>query len=190
MSNNGILRGNFTKVWWIPLLTGLVSIGLGIWCFLSPAESISFLALLFAACFTAAGILNVCYSFANIRAHSGWGWSLALGLLEIIAGIWLFALPEALLVTTFMWIVGIWIIVSAINSICESTFFAGYSPWAMIWMILLLIATLVFAFIFLSNPIAGGVAVWLWIGLSLIFFGIYRITFAFGIRALTHRLNK
>ena len=38
--------------------------------------------------------------------------------------------------------------------------------------------TIVFAVLFLSNPVVGGVAVWLYIGISLITFGVFRIVFA------------
>lgn len=177
-------RSGLTRFWWVPLLTGIVSIAFGIWCFCAPAESMIVLAYVFAGLMCAAALLNFIYAFANSGYDSGWGWSLALGILELFCGVWMFALPQPVLVDTFIFIVGIWIIVAAINSICEACVLSAVSPAWIIWMVLLLLATIVFSVIFLSNPIVGGVAVWLWIGISLITFGIVRVCFAFKARQL------
>lgn len=171
-------KGGLTRLWWIPLITGILSICFGIWCLCSPETSLPVFAYVFAGAMCLAALLNFVYSFLNSGRDSGWGWSLALGILELIAGVWLFSLPEVLLVDTFIFVIGIWLIVAAINSICEASVLSTVSPAWMIWMILLLIATIILAFVFLSNPIAGGIAVWLWIGLSLITFGIFRIAFS------------
>jgi hypothetical protein len=190
MRHKGYDRRGLTRLWWVPLITGLVSMGFGIWCVFSPESSLPVLAYAFAGCLCAAALLNLIYSCVNARFNPGWGWGFALGVLEMVAGVWLFTLPEMLLVQTFIFVIGVWILVVAINSICEACIFASYSPLWMVWMILLLIATVVFSIIFLSNPVAGGVAVWLWIGLSLILFGLYRIVFAFRIRHLNRYIGS
>ncbi|MDE6534045.1 MAG: DUF308 domain-containing protein [Muribaculaceae bacterium] len=184
MRQNGYNSRGITRLWWIPLITGILCIGFGVWCILSPVSSLPVLAYVFAGCFCGAGFLNVVYSIINARVNKGWGWSFALGVLELICGVWLFMLPEGVLVQTFIFIIGIWILVAAVNSICEACLFASYSPLWMVWMILLLVATVVFSIMFLSDPVAGGIAVWLWIGLSLILFGLYRIVFAVKVRHL------
>ena len=184
MKNSVTFRSGLTKYWWIPLLTGLISIGFGIWCFCAPAESLTVMAYVFAGLMCAAALLNFFFAFASSRFDSGWGWSLALGLLEMFCGVWMFSLPTAVLVSTFIFVIGIWIIVAAINSICEACMLSSVSPWWIFWMILLLIATIGFAFIFMSDPIIGGVAVWLWIGISLLTFGLYRIIWATQIKKL------
>lgn len=178
-----------TRIWWVPLITGLIAIALGIWSLFSPMQSLTAFAFAFAACLCFAGLMNCIYAGFNSKAHSGWGWSLALGLLELVAGVWMFCLPEAMLVQTFVYIIGIWILVAAINSICEASLFAGYSPFWMLLMVIMLIAAVVFAVILLSNPITTGVAVWIWLGISLILFGAYRLTFAFHIRRMISRNN-
>jgi len=139
-------------------------------------------------CFAA--LLNFAYAYVNSGTDSGWGWALALGILELIAGVWLFALPESILVDAFIFVIGIWIIVAAINSICEACVISSVTPAWMIWMILLLVFTIIASFIFLSNPIIGEIAVWLWIGLSLISFGIFRIIFSIKANNANTLLNK
>lgn len=179
-----------TRLWWIPLFTGILCIIFGIWCFCSPETSLPVFAYVFAVCMCFAALLNFAYAYVNSGTDSGWGWALALGILELIAGVWLFALPESILVDAFIFVIGIWIIVAAINSICEACVISSVTPAWMIWMILLLVFTIIASFIFLSNPIIGEIAVWLWIGLSLISFGIFRIIFSIKANNANTLLNK
>lgn len=171
--------------WWVPLLTGLICLGFGIWCLCSPVISIVVLADLFAAGFIIAGVLNLLFSgiVSTIMPH--WGWAMALGILELIGGIWLLSVPESVLLTTFAMISGVLILVASVNSICEACTLCKYSSGWLLWMILSLIATILSAVVFLSNPIAGGIIVWMWIGISLVTFAIYRIMLAFMIRSIT-----
>ncbi|MDE5663361.1 MAG: DUF308 domain-containing protein [Muribaculaceae bacterium] len=165
---------------WLPIVTGLICIGLGIWCLCSPMDSLVIFAYVFAGCLCAAGLINVSLALGNASVGWSWGWTLALGILEGICGIWLFTLPAPVVTTAFIFFIGIWIIVAAINALCESFVLSAHSVAWTVFSVLLLLATIVLAFMFITNPITGGVAVWLWIGLSLIFFGAYRL--GFGIR--------
>lgn len=184
-----IFKGGITRYWWIPLITGIVSIGLGVWCLFDPSESLTVLSYVFAGLMCAAGLLNSIYGIINSSVFPNWGWSLALGLLEIICGIWLFMLPKEVLVTTFIFTIAIWLIVVTINAICETCVMASYNNQWLGWLLALLLATLVFAVIFLAGPIAGGIAVWLYIGISLITFGVYRIILAGRIKTINKAVS-
>lgn len=170
------------RLWWVPLITGLIGIGLGIWCFLSPTTSLPVFAYAFAGILCFAGLLYLLYAFNNMRLRTNWGWSLAMGLIDLVCGIWLFTLPAAVLVTVFVYAIAIWILIVAINSICEATVMSGGNAFWTVWMVIMLIATIFFAIYFLSSPLLGGVAGWLWLGFSFIFYGAYRIALAFKIK--------
>ena len=88
------------------------------------------------------------------------------------------------LAVAFMYIIGVWILVVAINGICESFMMSAVSPLWIIWAVLLLLATVVFAIIFLTNPILSGLTEWIWLGISLLTYGAFRITLAFRIKNL------
>lgn len=179
------LTVGLTRLWWIPLLTGLIFVAFGIWCFVNPATSIEVMAYLFCIGIILAGILDISFAGFNRSANLNWGWSLALGILEIVVGVWLFFLPAPTLAVAFVFAVGIWMIIAAINAICEALFMSPFiGGWGVFFMVILLIATLVLASWFVINPILGGVAVWLYLGLSLLAFGIYRIALAFSLRAI------
>ena len=186
---NFVFEGGITRYWWIPLITGLVSIGLGIWCLCSPESSLPVFAYVFAGLVCLAGVLNITFALINSRLYPGWGWSLALGIFEIICGVWLFCLPEVVLVPTFIFTIGIYLIVVCINAICESFMIASFANDWLVWIICLLLATLCFAIIFMTGPIAGGIAVWLWIGISLITFGCYRIILSSKLRRINRRIR-
>lgn len=176
------IENAYHKIWWVPMITGIIAIGLGIWCFCSPESSLAVFAYVFSAGLIVAGCLNLGYAFANTRLHTNWGWSLVLGILEIVCGIWLFSMPAETLAVSFAYAAGIWMLVVAINSIGEASYFARYNAGWSIWMIILLVATIGCAVYFLFNPIFGGIVGWMWIGFSLVFFGIWRISLAAKIR--------
>lgn len=178
-------RKEITRLWWIPLATGICCVALGVWCIADPVDSIAVLAYTFSIILVCAGVLDLSYAVANIHRVPNWGWSLALGLIELLIGCWLFSLPAEVLATAFMFALGVWLIIVSINSICESLVMAQYFRGSgSLAMILILIASVVLALIFLTHPVTGGIAVWIWIGLSLITFGIYRIVLAFRVRHL------
>ncbi len=181
------LSNGISRYWWLPLIAGLVCIGLGVWTICTPAEALPLLADVFAICLVVAGVLDCSFGIATSRFNSQWGWNLAIGILDLIAGIWMLTLPEPTITVVFMYIVGIWILIAAINSICASLALTAYSPVMLVWVLLLLIATAFMAIWFLSTPLIGGVAVWLWIAISFICYGVYRVTEAFHIKSVTTR---
>lgn len=177
------------RIWWVPLITGIIAMGLGIWCFCSPESSLSVFAYVFSAGLIIAGCLNLGYSVANTKIHTNWGWSLVLGILEIICGVWLFSMPAENLAIGFAWAAGIWMLVVSINAIGEAMYFSRFSTGWAIWMGILLVATVFCACYFIFNPLLGGVMGWFWIGFSLIFFGVWRISLAFKLRSFNRRIG-
>lgn len=183
MNINSIER-KIHRIWWVPLITGIIALGLGIWCFWAPASSMEVLAFVFSAGIILAGILNISYAIVNSALDTNWGWSLVLGILEVVCGVWLCTVPGPQLTIAFAYAAGIWVLVASIMSIGEALFFSRYSfGWA-IGMIVLLIFTCFFGFYILLNPFFSGFVGWVWIGCSLLFFGVWRICLAFKIRSL------
>lgn len=177
MGNSAFKQG-ITRYWWLPMLTGLVCIALGIWTLCSPASALPVLAYVFAIGMICAAIFDLSFGFGTSRFNTQWGWEIAIGIMELIGGIWLLTLPVEAMTVAFMYIVGIWILISAINSIAQTFALSVFSPAMTVWAVLLLLATIFFAMIFLFNPIAGGIAVWMWIGIALITYGCFRMTIA------------
>ncbi len=177
-------KGLVSRYWWIPMFTGLLAIGFGIWCLCDPSQSLPILAYVFAACMCVAGVLNFTFAFSVSGLYSQWGWSLFLGILELLCGIWMFCIPIPELVITFMYIIGIWILVVAIDGVVESCMMIKYNPWWVVWMIVMLFCTIGFSMIFLVNPVESLYIEWVWLGISLLTYGIYRICFSFAMKRL------
>lgn len=182
-----IVSGKGIKAWWLPLITGIISLILGIWTLANPAPAMAALAYVFAFGLMGAGVLNLGLGLTLSRRTSGWGWTLALGGLELAAGVWLIAMPESVVVSTFVFVAGFFIVLAAINSLCEAFAMSLYSVWGVLWAVLLLVTTIILGIVFLSDPIGGGIVVWFWLGLSFLSFGLYRIVLAFRLR--TTRLS-
>lgn len=178
------------KLWWIPLITGIIALGLGIWELLVPQEAIPVLAIVFGACLCLAGVLNIVLGCTTRNASPVWGWSLALGIIEIIGGVWMLTLPMPEMEISFILIVGFMVIVGAINACVESFALAANNGWWVAWSILLLIASIVLIMIMFSNPLAYGVASWICLGCALITFGTYRIGLAFTLRRWTKNIDS
>lgn len=182
------LQTGLKRLTWLPIVTGLIAIALGIWCLCDPTVSLKIFAYVFAGALCLSGLLNVILALSNSRIGWNWGWALAIGIIEIFCGVWMYTLPDMLMTSVFMFIIGIWILVAAINALCESFVMSSHSPFWTWISVLLLLATIVFAIIFMTNPLTGGIAVWLYIGLSLIFFGCYRLIFACTVRRISKNL--
>jgi uncharacterized membrane protein HdeD (DUF308 family) len=133
-----------------------------------------------------AGVCNLAFVAFNGRRAPNWGWALALGLLDMIAGIWMLSLPEEELAVTFIIVLGIWLLCVAINAICETFVLSSASVWWTIFAVIMLVATIYFAIMFLSSPLTMAVAGWLYLGISLIAFGAFRIS----VSCRLHQLNK
>lgn len=187
MVENLNIMSKVKKYWWLPLLTGILCIGIGFWLLFSPATSLPTLAYVFVGCLIAAGIIDLAYAMAAYGPGSNWGWALAVGILEVILGVWLYSLPVNVLTVAFIYGVGLWILFVAINSICESAMLSHMSSSWIFWMILSLIAVICLAVIFLSGPILGGMAVWMYLAFSFMLYGCYRIALAFKLRHISHK---
>ena len=184
-----IKLGPIAHLWWMPFIVGLVAIGLGVWCLFDPGNSLPVLGYVFAGLLCLAGVLEIAYSCLMSKFNSHWGWPLVIGILDIVCGVWLYCMPEAQMMECFMLIVGIWLLVIAIDSLAEASVMAAWSPAWMILMILMLIATIVCVFIVLTSPITAAVTIWLCIGISLICFGAYRLSIAIAIRSMGRMLD-
>lgn len=190
MSEYIYLKSDHVKYWWISLLTGLLSVVVGIWCFCTPLESLAALSIFFVVAMLLGGIFNVVFAIVNSRGSEGWGWNLARGIIEILLGIWMWMLPLPVITTVLVYVIGFWMLFHSVVGICESCELQRYGlkQW---WVFLLCnILSLIFVFIYLSLPAFGGLFVLVYVACSFILYGIYRIWFAFELRRLNEQCKS
>ncbi len=179
-----------SKYWWLPLITGLLSVGLGIWCLASPDTSLPIMAYTFALVICSVGFLYTVFALLSIGSIAGWGFKLLCGVIEIICGVWLLLLPEAAMVSAFIYGIGFYLIFVALNAICEAILYYGDTKYWLAMLLSFIVCTLILAVIFLAGPLAGGIAVWLYIGIAFITFGIYRMLLSIKICQANKMLNR
>lgn len=163
------------QYWWVSLVIGLLSIIAGICCFVTPVDSLAIMTEFFMALLVIGGLLNIVFAFANRKWNGFWGWSLARGIIEILFGLWLFILPLPLVTTTLIYIVGFWMLFHSILGICESCELSliPMNGWG--WLLACNIVSLLCSFVFLVSPVFGGIFVLVYIGMSFLFYGLFRI---------------
>jgi uncharacterized membrane protein HdeD (DUF308 family) len=159
----------FTKNWWVLLLRGIVAVLFGILAITSPGITLAVLVLLFGVY----AVVDGC--FALFAAIGGWShredrWLLLLeGFIGIGAGILTLRAPGittvALLFFMAAWALatGVLRIVAAIRLRKEIT--------GEFWLVLSGIASVVFAFLVMTNPAAGALAMAWLIGWYAVFLG-------------------
>jgi len=162
--------GLFTTNWWLLLLRGIVAVLFGFLAITSPGITLAVLVLLFGIY----AVVDGC--FALFAAIGGWRhredrWLLLLeGFIGIGAGILTLRAPGittvALLFFIAAWALatGVLRIVAAIRLRKEIT--------GEFWLVLSGIASVVFAFLVMTNPAAGAVAMAWLIGWYALFLGI------------------
>lgn len=162
------------KHWYLPLIAGLIFIGVGIYSFAQPVTSYVALSFVFSISFLIAGIMDISFAMANREQMEGWGWDLALGILTLLAGILLIRHPEISMVTLPLF-VGFVILYRSIMAIGTSLELKKYyiNDWGYLLAIGILGA--IFSFILIFNPGFAGLSIVIWTALAFIFIGAYSI---------------
>lgn len=176
------------RLWYIPLLVGILFVIVSIIAFASPLTSFVALAILFSLSFLFSGISEIVFSLSNRNELDNWGWHLVFGLITAAAGMLLFLNP-GISMTLLAFYVGFIVLFRSIAMISFSIDLKKYRVPN--WGILLTLGILgaIISFILIWNPVVAGVSVGLLIGLSLLITGLVSIFFSFQLKKL-HTLSK
>lgn len=172
------------KHWWLSLVVGIVSIIVGVLCFASPDKSLVGLTYVFIASFLIGGVLEIAFALSNRDYRYGWGWTLAAGILEIILGILLIALPMPTVTVILIFMVGFWILFRSIWGIAQSCQLGALGIRGWVWLLALSILSLVFSFLYMLSPAFGGMFLVIFVGSAMILYGLFRMVMAFEVRQL------
>jgi uncharacterized membrane protein HdeD (DUF308 family) len=168
--------------WWVPVIRGIAAIIFGIIAFAYPGLTVATLVLLFGAWVLVDGTFRIVGAIGHRASDPDWGWHLVIGILGIIVGLLTFHAPQvtalALLIYIAAWalMIGAAEIAIAIKLRREIT--------GEVFLILMGLASILFAVLLLWNPLPGAIAlVWL-IGSYAIVFGVLGIFLGFRLRSL------
>ena len=163
--------------WWALALRGLVAVLFGLLTILIPGVTTVILVLLFGAYALVDGIFNVIASFRSVSHH----WALLTeGVIGILAGILTFAWP-AITAVALLYLIAFWAILTGIFEIIAGIRLrkAITSEWALLLMGTL---SMLFGILILFVPVAGALAIVLWIGVYALAFGVFVLILAFRLR--------
>ena len=168
--------------WWVPVIRGIAAIVFGIIAFTHPVMAIATLVLFFGAWVLIDGIFRIVGAIGHRASDPDWGWHLVIGIIGIIVGLLTFHAPQvtalALVIYIAAWalMIGASEIVMAVKLRHEIK-----GEW---FLILMGLASIVFAVLLLWNPVAGAAAVIWLIAWYAVVLGILSIFFGFRLKAL------
>jgi uncharacterized membrane protein HdeD (DUF308 family) len=168
--------------WWVPVIRGIAAIVFGIIAFVYPGLTVATLVLFFGAWVLIDGIFRVVGAIGHRASDPDWGWHIVIGILGIIVGLLTFHAPQitalALVIYIAAWalMIGATEIAFAIKLRREIK-----GEW---FLILMGLASIIFAILLLWNPIAGAAAVIWLIAWYAVVLGILAIFFGFRLKTL------
>ena len=167
--------------WWSPVLRGLVAIVVGIIALALPGITLGALVILFGAYSLIDGIAAVMAAYRSSRTGERWGVLLFEGVAGIITAAVAFLWP-AITALVLIYLIGSWALVTGILEVVAAIRLRKHIAGE--WLLALSgIASVVFGIFVLAAPLAGALAIALWVGIYSLVFGIILIGFGLRLRA-------
>ena len=166
--------------WWMYLLNGALLIILGIWMLKMPGDSFNAMARIVGIIVLFSGLLELGLSIYFRKAIKEWGWNLVGGVVDLLIGAFLIANPKAILLILTL-IISIFLIVRGILWIREAMLLRNQDNNKWKWILGMGIFLLIFAIILIWHPQIVGLTLMIWMAISFISLGIFRVSLAFKI---------
>jgi len=168
--------------WWVPVIRGIFAIVFGIIAFVYPGLTIATLVLFFGAWVLIDGIFRIVGAIGHRASDPDWGWQLVIGILGIVVGLLTFHAPQITALALVIYIAA-WPLMIGASEIAIAVKMRREikGEW---FLIIMGLASIVFAVLLLWNPIAGAAAVIWLIAWYAVVIGILAIFFGFRLRSL------
>lgn len=177
------------KNWWLSLILGILFVAVALILMFFPLQSYGVLAILFSITMFVSGIFEITFSVSNKKALPGWGWYLALGVLDLILGVFLLIYP-GLSMAVIPFIFGFWLMFRGFSIIGYSIDLQRFGSKNWGWYLALGILTIICAVGVIFYPVAGAFSVVYIIAFIFLFLGIARVMLAFDLRNLYNDYKK
>jgi len=184
---NSTLGQTARSLWWLVLIRGILLVALGVLTLFEPVQAVVVFALVFGIYAIADGILVIIASITSRKTYSGWGWLLAQGILTILAGIIIVALPGLTGLTLLLALLWFFVFSSFIGGIFEIIAAVKHHGSDRAWgiaagVIDILFGILLMVLIFTTPGATLLATVWVF-AIGAIVFGITLIVGAFRLRS-------
>jgi uncharacterized membrane protein HdeD (DUF308 family) len=168
--------------WWVPVIRGITAIVFGVIAFTHPVMAAATLVLFFGAWVLIDGIFRIVGAIGHHASDPDWGWQLVIGILGIIVGLLTFHAPQITALALVIYIAA-WALMIGASEIAIAVKLRREikGEW---FLILMGLASIIFAVLLLWNPLAGAAAVIWLIAWYAVVLGILAIFFGFRLRSL------
>jgi uncharacterized membrane protein HdeD (DUF308 family) len=164
------MEKQISKNWYLILIKGIVMVLLAALMFMSPAGTLLAYVLYLGIGFIISGIVIIVQGISAKDVVDNWGWIVFEGIMDIFIGYILMAHP-GLTLEVLPIMIGFWGAFYGIFLFMDSFSGTGNGVLKMISGILLMIMSNIIIF----NPVAFGLSLAIWLGILLLFAGIYNI---------------
>lgn len=181
-----------TTPWWLQLIRGLLALAFGFYAVSQPTLTLVVMVQFMGAFLFVEGVVLFFYALTNRTGHTKKGFVVLRGLLYVLAGIAVLAMPVlATVVTAAMlgWFVGFLAIFGGVMEISTGLRTEKGQPndWS---MVLLGVLSLVFGILLLSAPMAYGVGMSFIFGVWSLVAGVFLVGNSFLIRSGKKKLEQ
>src|SRR6184192_313912 len=168
--------------WWIPVLRGIAAVVFGVMAFVYPGLTVAVLVLLFGAWVLVDGIFRVVGALGHRGSDKEWGFDLIIGIVGIIIGLLTFHAPGITALALVIYIAA-WALMTGATEIALEIKMRREikGEW---FLILMGLASIIFAAFLLWNPLAGAAALIWVIAWYAVIVGVLAIFFGFRLRSL------
>jgi uncharacterized membrane protein HdeD (DUF308 family) len=167
-----------TRNWWAYAVQGLAALIFGILTLVWPGMSLRVMIALFGAFAVVTGVMLIVASFDAAKQQMHWGSLLAVGVLDVVAGVVTWFWP-GLTALALLYLVVAWALVTGVVYIVASVEFSDAIPHA--WLMTL---TGVLSIVLAADPRDGILSLTLVVGIYAILGGISEMVFAFRLHGL------
>jgi uncharacterized membrane protein HdeD (DUF308 family) len=168
--------------WWVPVIRGIAAIVFGVIAFTHPVMAIATLVLFFGAWVLIDGIFRIVAAIRHHGSDPDWAWQLVIGIIGIIVGLLTFHAPQVTALALVIYIAA-WALMIGASEIVMAVKLRHEIKGE--WLLILMgLASIVFAVLLLWNPVAGAAAVIWLIAWYAVVLGILAIFFGFRLRTL------
>ncbi len=183
MANSLNFIRNSIKNWWLILLVGALFIAGAIYMFSNPEATYEALAVIFSILIIAIGVFQIVFAISNSDSMKGWGWTLVLGILSLMAGIILVSYPDVDAVAYALF-VGLYFLFQSVGTIGSAFDLRDYGTKGWGWLLVLGILGMVISFFLIRRLDVAALTAVMLTGINLLILGIVFIIAAFEFRRI------
>lgn len=177
------------KHWWVSLIVGIVALVLGIICMFTPLATFAALTFVFVISFFIGGISEIAFAITNRDSMRNWGWTLAMGIIDLIFAIILLN-NMSLAPLMLCYLVAFWILLQSMWGVGMSSDLQSFKGSGWGWLLALSILGIIAAILLLFQPeVAGIFAVYI-VAFAFIAYGILRIYLSYRLKSLEKYLPE